>query len=202
MTSGPLEQTWPSTQQTPPQSFRDAERTVRRLVATTRNAGKRRRPRPSSWRRTRRRARRRTHPTRRPRSRGRRRSPPRCRTGRRTAPTSRRLTSTARPAPPDASHSEGTEVEVVGDDRARPPGREHRLLGDLGGRRRQRGEDRRRCGTSGRRGATKISSQSITPRRIWLAAELARSEQPTAARGPKPRSVKLSPLRTERPMPS
>jgi len=36
----------------------------------------------------------------------------------------------------------------------------------------------------------------------WLAAVLPRSGIPTAPRIPKPRSVKLSPLRTERPMPS
>ena len=50
--------------------------------------------------------------------------------------------------------------------------------------------------------APKISSQGICPGRSWLAALLPRSEHPRAARAPKPRSVKLSPLRTLRPMPS
>ena len=48
----------------------------------------------------------------------------------------------------------------------------------------------------------KISSQSTSPGRSWLTAVLPRSEQPTAPRTPKPRSVKLSPLRTSRPTPS
>ena len=48
----------------------------------------------------------------------------------------------------------------------------------------------------------KISSQSKSPVLIWLAAVLPRSETPTAPRTPKPRSVKLRPLRTVRPMPS
>ena len=45
-------------------------------------------------------------------------------------------------------------------------------------------------------------SQSTSPGLSWLAAVLPRSEQPTAPRRPKPRSVKLRPLRTLRPMPS
>ena len=48
----------------------------------------------------------------------------------------------------------------------------------------------------------KISPQGNSPGCNWLVALLARSEQPSAARAPKPRSVKLSPLRTLRPMPS
>ena len=45
-------------------------------------------------------------------------------------------------------------------------------------------------------------SQSTSPGRSWRAAVLPRSETPTAPRTPKPRSVKFSPLRTVRPMPS
>ncbi len=48
----------------------------------------------------------------------------------------------------------------------------------------------------------KISSQSIWPGLSWLTAVWPRSEQPSAARTPKPRSVKLRPLRVVRPTPS
>jgi hypothetical protein len=48
----------------------------------------------------------------------------------------------------------------------------------------------------------KIASQSIAPRRSRDAAVCPRSEQPRAARIPNPRSVKFSPLRTDRPTPS
>ena len=50
--------------------------------------------------------------------------------------------------------------------------------------------------------APKISSQSISPGFIWLAAVWPRSLHPAAARTPNPRSVKFSPLRTVRPTPS
>ena len=50
--------------------------------------------------------------------------------------------------------------------------------------------------------APKIRSQSTSPGRSFDAAEWARSEQPSAGRTPKPRSVKLSPLRASRPTPS
>ena len=50
--------------------------------------------------------------------------------------------------------------------------------------------------------APKIEVQSKSPGFTWLMAVWPRSEQPTAARTPKPRSVKLSPLRTVRPTPS
>src|SRR6267154_2739342 len=48
----------------------------------------------------------------------------------------------------------------------------------------------------------KISSQSIWPGFNWLTAVFPRSEQPSAARTPKPRSVKFKPLRVVRPTPS
>src|ERR1017187_1168802 len=48
----------------------------------------------------------------------------------------------------------------------------------------------------------KISSQSICPGLSWLTAVCPRSEQPSAARTPKPRSVKFNPLRVVRPTPS
>src|SRR6185437_5761600 len=48
----------------------------------------------------------------------------------------------------------------------------------------------------------KILSQFTSPGRIWEEAELARSEQPSAARMPKPFSVKFKPTRVLRPMPS
>src|SRR5881396_1175831 len=48
----------------------------------------------------------------------------------------------------------------------------------------------------------KILSQSKSPGLSWLAAVLPRSGIPTAPRTPKPRSVKLRPLRTTRPTPS
>ena len=48
----------------------------------------------------------------------------------------------------------------------------------------------------------KRSSQSTSPGRSWLAAVCPRSDVPTAPRTPKPRSVKFSPLRASRPMPS
>ena len=48
----------------------------------------------------------------------------------------------------------------------------------------------------------KIASQSTSPGFICEAAVWPRSEQPTAARTPNPRSVKLRPLRTVRPTPS
>ena len=60
----------------------------------------------------------------------------------------------------------------------------------------------RRCGTSARRASPKRWSQSTSPGRSCEAAVFPRSETPTAPRTPKPRSVKLSPLRTVRPMPS
>src|SRR6185369_14590720 len=44
--------------------------------------------------------------------------------------------------------------------------------------------------------------QSKSPGWSWLAAVRPRSETPTAPRIPKPRSVKLSPLRAVRPTPS
>ena len=47
-----------------------------------------------------------------------------------------------------------------------------------------------------------IADQSKSPGLSWLTAVWPRSEQPAAARTPKPRSVKLSPLRTVRPTPS
>jgi hypothetical protein len=45
----------------------------------------------------------------------------------------------------------------------------------------------------------KIEDQLKSPGLSWLTAVWPRSEQPAAARGPKPRSVKLRPLRTARP---
>src|SRR5215469_10041854 len=48
----------------------------------------------------------------------------------------------------------------------------------------------------------KISSQLISPGFNWLTAVCPRSEQPSAARTPNPRSVKFSPLRVVRPTPS
>ena len=48
----------------------------------------------------------------------------------------------------------------------------------------------------------KMASQSTSPGLSCDAAVFARSELPTAARTPKPRSVKLRPLRTVRPIPS
>ena len=48
----------------------------------------------------------------------------------------------------------------------------------------------------------KMSSQSTSPGFSWETAVCPRSEQPTAARTPKPRSVKFSPLRDVRPTPS
>src|SRR5882757_6346946 len=48
----------------------------------------------------------------------------------------------------------------------------------------------------------KISSQSIWPGFNWLTAVCPRSEQPSAARTPNPRSVKFKPLRVVRPTPS
>ena len=45
-------------------------------------------------------------------------------------------------------------------------------------------------------------SQSTSPGRSCEAAVLPRSDTPSALRTPKPRSVKLSPLRTVRPIPS
>ena len=50
--------------------------------------------------------------------------------------------------------------------------------------------------------APKMAAQSKSPRFTWLMAVWPRSEQPAAARTPKPRSVKLRPLRTVRPTPS
>src|SRR5205823_3612795 len=47
-----------------------------------------------------------------------------------------------------------------------------------------------------------MCSQSKSPGLSWLAAVLPRSGIPTAPRTPKPRSVKLRPLRTTRPTPS
>ena len=48
----------------------------------------------------------------------------------------------------------------------------------------------------------KMLSQSISPGFNWLTAVWPRSEQPSAARTPNPRSVKFNPLRTVRPTPS
>ena len=48
----------------------------------------------------------------------------------------------------------------------------------------------------------KIASQSTAPGASCAIAVWPRSEQPTPPRGPKPRSVKLSPLRLSRPTPS
>ena len=49
---------------------------------------------------------------------------------------------------------------------------------------------------------SKSCFQSTSPGLSWEAADQPRSEQPTAARTPKPFSVKLSPTRAARPMPS
>jgi hypothetical protein len=48
----------------------------------------------------------------------------------------------------------------------------------------------------------KIVDHAKSPGLTWLMAVWPRSEQPAAARTPKPRSVKLRPLRTVRPTPS
>ena len=48
----------------------------------------------------------------------------------------------------------------------------------------------------------KMAPQSTSPGASCDAAELARSDAPTAPRTPKPRSVKFSPLRTDWPIPS
>ena len=94
------------------------------------------------------------------------------------------------------------EVQVEGDDGAGPVGGLDGL-----GRERRRGRDQPGEDAAGVQPASavrspKMASQSTSPGRSWEAAELARSEQPTAPRTPKPRSVKFSPLRTEWPMPS
>src|SRR5947208_3472837 len=52
------------------------------------------------------------------------------------------------------------------------------------------------------RSVPKMCAQSTSPGASWLAAVCPRSETPCAPRIPKPRSVKLSPLRTVRPRPS
>ena len=68
---------------------------------------------------------------------------------------------------------------------------------------RQRAEHAARCGTSATLPAPPNSCfQSTSPGSICDTAVWPRSEQPTPPRGPKPRSVKFSPLRTLRPTPS
>ena len=97
----------------------------------------------------------------------------------------------------------GPVVEVVADDRAVAAGGLHRLAGDRGGRVGQRRRRCRRCGTSARRPRRRRSRPSRRrPGRSCEAAVWPRSDTPSAARTPNPRSVKLRPLRTERPTPS
>ena len=60
----------------------------------------------------------------------------------------------------------------------------------------------RRCAASARPACRRGGPSRRRPGRSWLAAVWPRSETPTAPRTPKPRSVKFSPLRTARPMPS
>ena len=91
-------------------------------------------------------------------------------------------------------------VQVVRDDcamprtRPRPPPRRRRASSRKALRR------CRPCGTSGRRVSPNRCSQSTSPGRSWDAAVWPRSETPSAPRTPKPRSVKLSPFRTARPI--
>jgi hypothetical protein len=81
------------------------------------------------------------------------------------------------------------------------PGRPHRLDGQLGGVVGEGGED-----AAGLQPARTLGSEDGLPGDVpglsCEAAVLPRSEQPRADRMPKPRSVKLSPLRTFRPIPS
>ena len=71
------------------------------------------------------------------------------------------------------------------------------------GRRLARGPRRcRPCGTSAPPPGRRCASQSTSPGFSCEAAVWPRSEQPTAARTPNPRSVKFRPLRTVRPTPS
>ena len=96
----------------------------------------------------------------------------------------------------------GPVVEVVGDDGAVPRSGLDGLLDHVGSRLRER---RRRCRRVWNQRTPSVPnrcSQSTSPGRSCEAAVLPRSETPSAPRTPNPRSVKLSPFRTVRPIPS
>ena len=94
------------------------------------------------------------------------------------------------------------EVEVVGDGGGVSAGGVHGFVGDFGGGRGERGEDASGMkppgAVLGAEDFMEIEISGLT----WLTAVRPRSEQPAAARTPKPRSVKLRPLRMVRPTPS
>ena len=93
-------------------------------------------------------------------------------------------------------------VEVVRDDRAGRARRVDRLGDDRRASSRRARRRCRRCGTSARPRRRRARPSRRRPARSAAAAVWPRSETPTAPRTPKPRSVKLSPLRSARPMPS
>ena len=78
----------------------------------------------------------------------------------------------------------------------------HRLLGDERRRLRQRAEDAAGVEPARAEAAEDLVPVDVCPASSCETAVWPRSEQPSAARTPKPRSVKLSPLRTVRPTPS
>ena len=93
----------------------------------------------------------------------------------------------------------GPVVEIVRDDGAVARGGGDRLGRPPRASSRRARRRSRPCGTSARPASPKRCSQSTSPGRSCEAAVWPRSETPTAPRTPKPRSVKLSPLRTARP---
>ena len=138
---------------------------------------------------------------RRPRSRAPPRSPPRCRASRRcTAPAAIHLARLRLAA--DRLPERIAVVEVVGDERAVRARGLHRLFGHERRRSRRARRRCRRCGTSARRAGRRSLPSRCRPGFSCEMAVCPRSEQPSAARTPKPRSVKFRPLRTVRPTPS
>ena len=83
-----------------------------------------------------------------------------------------------------------------------PAGRGHRLLDDSGVVSDSAGEDAAGVEPPHARACRRGAPSRRRSARSWLAAVWPRSETPTAPRTPNPRSVKLSPLRTARPIPS
>ena len=111
------------------------------------------------------------------------------------------MTARAAAAPPRDCHSDGRKFEVERDDGARLMSRLDGFTHDEGRGRTEPGKD-----AAGMQPARTYRLEDAGPVDVsgasCDAAELARSEAPTAPRTPKPRSVKLRPLRTDRPMPS
>jgi len=87
----------------------------------------------------------------------------------------------------------GAVIQVVADDCAVTAAARIALLGDSWGRLRERREDAARVKPARALGP-KDSVQSISPARSCETAVWPRSEQPSAARTPKPRSVKFRPV--------